>query len=398
MSSGRKPELTIVHCPDRSKPWLVNVPASLSENGKRQRDYYTSKRHAEARVRELTRISTREESRSDLTAALEPFGASLWDAVNFFTGMQQRFGPQLEEFGATIDDAIRFYLENQQERAASCEFCEAADEFKAAKAHRRQRTKNDYDHVFGKLTSHFKGRLLRDITPRDIEAALGKECPGDFGRRKFMAVLKTLYNWSIRRDYASQNPILKLDPVEIRPSQKPILSNEEVRQLLSVCSDEILPYYLFGTFCGIRPKELQRLEWKHVNFEERHIHVPGSASKTWEHRYVDIADNLFAWLDIYGRARCGKICPGDFANKHRANYKRSGLKKWHQDVMRHTFASNHLAHFGDLDALLQAMGHRSSPQTLWRYYHRARTKTEAADFWAISPECRTGEPRLAALS
>ncbi len=382
---------------DRKKPWLVNVPASLSETGRRKREFFVSKRIAEARTRELTKISLRETSRSDLTDLLEPFGVSLWEAVTFFVTLQSEHLPALTKHGATIEEAIRYYLEHARERAASREFCEAFKEFKAAKSNRRERTKHDYNHVEGKLSPHFRGKLLRDITAKDLEAAINKECPGEFGRRKFMAVLKTLYNWSIRRDYASQNPILKLDPVELRPSEKPILTNQQVKDLLSKCTDELLPYYLFGLFCGVRPKELQRLEWTHVNLEERHIYLPGSITKTWEHRYIDISDNLMRWLKIYGKDKTGPICPPNFAPKHRTCYKKAGFTEWRQDVMRHTFASNHLAHHGKLDDLLQAMGHRSSPQTLWRYYHNARTKKDAAIFWGITPECRnTGALEIAA--
>lgn len=394
MRPGPKARLSVLHMEGRPRPWLVNVPASLSETGKRKREFFGSKREAQARIRELERASSRESSRADLADALEPYGASLWEAVNFFMTMQDRFQPALNQHGATVEEAIRYFLKHQNQRAASKEFCAAFAEFKAAKANRRQRTKHDYDHVLGKLTRHFKGMLLSDISARDIDTAINAECPGEHGRRKFMAVLKTLFNWSIRRDYAEKNPILKLDPVELRPTQKPILTNDQARDLLTHCTDELLPYYLFGLFCGIRPKELQRLEWTHVNMEERHIHVPGAASKTWEHRYVDIPDNLLKWLQVHGVNRCGRICPGDFAQKHRANYKRAGLTEWKQDVMRHTFASNHLAHFGNLDALLQAMGHRSSPQTLWRYYHKARTKSLAADFWSIGPECREATGKI----
>ncbi len=168
--------------------------------------------------------------------------------------MQSQFLPALGEHQASVEDAIRFFLKHQAERVASREFCAAFDEFKAAKTNRRQRTKDDYTHVSGKLAKHFKGKLLADITAHDIDAAINQECPGEYGRRKFMAVLKTLFNWSIRRDYLSTNPVLKIDPVELRPSQKPIFTNTEVIQLLTHCTDELLPYYLFGLFCGIRPK------------------------------------------------------------------------------------------------------------------------------------------------
>ncbi len=388
MRPGPKAQLSVQHVEGRARPWLVNIPASLSETGKRKREFFESKRLAEARIRGLSRISSRESSRSDLAKALEPHGATLWEAVNFFITMQSQFQPALDEHGATIEEAVRDFLHRQRERAQSVEFCKAFAEFQEAKAHRRSRTKDDYRNVSDRMGAHFKGKLLSDITAREIDAAISKECPGDHGRRKFMAVLKTLFNWSIRRDYLSKNPILKLDPVELRPSQKPILTNDQVNSLLTKCTNEILPYYLFGLFCGIRPKELQRLDWEHVNIEERHVFVPGPASKTWEHRYVEISDNLLEWIELCCGEKLGRICPGDFGQKHRANYNRAGIAVWKQDVMRHTFASNHLAHFGNLDALLQAMGHRSSPQTLWRYYHKARTKSEARQFWSIRPSSR----------
>lgn len=388
MRRGPKAQLSVHHVEGRARPWLVNIPASLSDTGKRKREYFQSKRMAEARVRTLSRVSSRECSRSELAEELEPFGASLWEAVNFFITMQSHLQPALAEHGATIEEAVRDFLERQREKASSIEFCQAFAEFQDAKAHRRGRTRDDYRNVADRMASHFKGKLLSDLTAREIEAAIRKECPGDHGRRKFMAVLKTVFNWAIRRDYLTINPILKIDPVELRPSQKPILTNDQATSLLANCTDEILPYYLFGLFCGIRPKELQRLKWEHVDVGERHVLVPGAASKTWEHRYVEISDNLLEWLEACCRERKGRICPGNFGTKHRDNYRSAGIDEWKQDVMRHTFASNHLAHFGDLDGLLQAMGHRSSPQTLWRYYHKARTKSEAARFWAIRPSSR----------
>ena len=395
MNRGRQPKLSVQHAEGRPRPWFINVPASISDTGKRKREFFASKREAGVRVRELQRASLRESSRADLAGALKPYGASLWEAVNFFVAMQEQFLPALNKHGTTIEEAVRDSIRRLEEKSESVEFSKAFAEFKLAKANRRPRTHHDYNHVSGKMEKHFKGRLLCDITAKEIDQAIARECPGDYGRRKFMSVLKALFNWSIKRDYVLENPILKLDAVEIRPTEKPILSNEEVRQLLRHCTEESLPYYLFGLFCGIRPNELQRLDWEHVDLAERHVRVPGVASKTWDHRFVEISDNLALWLEIYGKDRCGKICPGDFAQKHRANYKRAGFTEWKQDVMRHTFASNHLAHFGNLDELLQAMGHRSSPRTLWKHYHRARTKSEAAGFWAIIPDCLVGIARSA---
>jgi len=149
-------------------------------------------------------VSSRESSRSELAKELEPYGASLWEAVNFFITMHGQFQPALNEHDASIEEAVRDFLERQKEKASSIEFCQAFVEFQEAKSHRRERTKDDYRNVSDRMGVHFKGKLLSDITAREIEAAIRKECPGDHGRRKFMAVLKTLFNWSIRRDYLSK--------------------------------------------------------------------------------------------------------------------------------------------------------------------------------------------------
>ena len=60
------------------------------------------------------------------------------------------------------------------------------------------------------------------------------------------------------------------------------------------------------------------------NIEERHVFVPGPASKTWEHRYVEISDNLLEWLEACCKDRTGKICPGDFGQKHQGQLQGGG--------------------------------------------------------------------------
>ncbi|MEZ5303065.1 MAG: tyrosine-type recombinase/integrase [Verrucomicrobiales bacterium] len=361
----------------------MNVPATLSDNGTRKREYFGSKRHALARIRELERNQDREGSRADLAAILEPYGATLWDAVNFFVDVQDRFRPMLQDYGTTVSEAVEFFLSAQQQKARSCEFCRAFAEFMEAKSDRRERTKADYRHVANHVGKHLKGEMLIDLNPRRVDDVLKKTCRTPYGRRRFMAVLKAFFNWAIRREYLEKNPVIKLDPVELSPTRKPILSNDEVRRLLANCRDDMRAYYLLGLFCGIRPKELQSLEWCHVDFEQKHIYIPGSISKTWDHRYVYMSNNLVKWLDKeVAQNRHGSIIPHNFFEKHRECYEAAGIA-WKQDVMRHTFASNHLAHHNDLDLLLRQMGHRSSPQTLWRHYHHARTLAEAEEFWEI---------------
>jgi site-specific recombinase XerD len=79
------------------------------------------------------------------------------------------------------------------------------------------------------------------------------------------------------------------------------------------------------------------------------------------------------------------------------------MRKLHQaagiprkpNALRHSFASYHLAHYGDIDALVIALGHRGSPTLLWEHYNRSVRRTTAKAFWAITPEMVAGEKIIA---
>lgn len=380
------PEFEPVFEEGRKRPWRINVPAKISETGRRKREYFASKRQADLRVKELQKLMVEEPSSTpELVAALRPYDVQLCDAVQFYLRLQDAYGEALASHDASFGEAIEFFLRHQELKNLSREFVAAFEEFEEFKADRRERTRQDYGQVKTRMRKHFEGINLRDIEPRQVEDAFSLECPTAHGRRRYMRVMKAFFNWAIRRDYLEENPIRKLDPPEIRSGRKQVMTNKEVSDLLTHCRDDMLPYYLFGIFCGIRPKELQRLGWEHVNFDERHIHVPGDASKTWDHRYVDLSENLMLWLQPYRLYRSGTIAPANLYEKHRESYREAGIERWPEDVMRHTFASNHLAKFNDLNLLLRLMGHRSNPQTLWRHYHNARTTRQAEEFWAIRP-------------
>jgi hypothetical protein len=52
--------------------------------------------------------------------------------------------------------------------------------------------------------------------------------------------------------------------------------------------------------------------------------------------------------------------------------------------MRHSFCSYWLAVHKDVNKLVLLSGH-TSPDVMWRHYHRGTTENEAKKFWAITP-------------
>jgi integrase len=112
----------------------------------------------------------------------------------------------------------------------------------------------------------------------------------------------------IRRRRRSWQAWVHFDRPEIA-----ILTPDEVRRLLCAARDhapELVPYLDIAVFAGVRPTELQRLTWEHVNFDLHFIHIGGGISKVRNERYVDMEDVLIRWLEPY-RQTSGPVVPQD---------------------------------------------------------------------------------------
>ncbi len=71
------------------------------------------------------------------------------------------------------------------------------------------------------------------------------------------------------------------------------LSPKEAQSLMLAAEskNELLPYHAIGLFAGVRPLELERLEWQHVDLEEKHIEITAAVSKTGRRRIIDMSPN-----------------------------------------------------------------------------------------------------------
>ena len=145
-------------------------------------------------------------------------------------------------------------------------------------------------------------------------------------------------------------------------------------------------------FAGIRPKEVERLSWNNINMVERFVDVPEEKSKSAMRRIVEMEPLLVNWIDHYIRAggsTNGDVTPAsNLRERLRAIRKTAGIERWPQDAPRSTFASCWLAIHSDVNRLNNLMGH-TSPEMLWRHYHRAVTQKQAKAFWKIEPPTKS---------
>lgn len=203
---------------------------------------------------------------------------------------------------------------------------------------------------------------------------------------------KIALNFAIRMGYLVHNPANRLELPKIIRKPPTVLSLFQVRLLLSATlfsdRDPRLPkcraFLAIGIFAGIRPEELVRMHWSHVDLETMTITVPAANAKDGELRYVDISANLAAWLRPIIKKR-GKVLTLSKDNALAACRTVLGLSAWPSDVMRHTFVSFHFAMHRNEAEAKQQVGHRDDGRIFYNNYCKPIPRYEAVVFWVIFP-------------
>jgi integrase len=318
----------------------------------------------------------------------------------------------LEPFGVSVLDACRFFAKHLERERSSEKVSVAVQAFLEAreKDELSQRYRTELKIRLRKFSESFGERAIASVSTAELNSWLRDFKPAN--RNTYRAHLSVLFADAVERGWCQQSPVPKVKKVKALTTIG-ILAPDQFAKLLETATEETLPYWLIGGFAGLRSAEIERLEWKDVRFESGLIEVPAAKSKTASRRFVKILPALAAWLAPY-QGRAGKVCPAANlrsmleTDRVRAGFrptsfgrivmKQAGikldsamlksLKKWPSNGLRHSFASYHLAHFGDAARLALELGH-TNQELLFRHYRELVTPEQAAKWWAIVPATQT---------
>ena len=361
----------------RHVPWVVNLPAALSNTGRRERRYFADKRAADQFCKQQK-------------IRLENYGTSSTYLPAGKVEEAQAAFEKLNGTGITLTQAVDEVLKLRKARESTVTFKEMFDRFREAKKTRSPKYQTDLRCTLPRFAA-LHDKLVCEISAREIEEQL-KGMSASV-RNAFLRYLKAAFNFGMRNDWCTANPIVRLDMDRVK-MRREILSNDQVIALLKAVREtdlELLPHHLLCIFAGIRPEEVCRLDWSNVNIAERFIEVPDESAKTDIRRIVDMEPLLVEWLKYFGK-RGGKTT-GPISPKHRLRERLRAVRKaaridpWPQDAPRRTFASNWLAIKHDVNRLNNLMGH-TSPAMLFKHYNRAVTQKQARAFWKIGPPAK----------
>jgi integrase len=236
----------------------------------------------------------------------------------------------------------------------------------------------------------FAGVPVAHVTTADLERWMERNVKGKSRTtwRGMRVHLVGLWNFARQRKFCRENPAEPLmtpktsKSAKARPYVMPVEDVETIMRTAAANEPDTVPYFALALFAGIRPQgELGRLTWADINIERREIDIRADVSKTGDERFIEMSENLVAWL-LPHRKASGPIEAARAAVE--SVREKSGVR-WAADCMRHSFASYHLAQHDNAGKTALQMGHRSLGM-LFEHYRRAVRKEDAARFWDIRPE------------
>jgi hypothetical protein len=267
----------------------------------------------------------------------------------------------------------------------------------------------------GKFDLPFSALQSRDVT--DWLDGLKK---GLRTRHNHRAAVASLLHFAEHRGYVRpgcallnqvDDPGFQKGSARLSPAKISIYTPDELRRLLAraegyAAGRKLVPLIVITAFAGVRHGEMndekiEHLDWSDIDWAAKRIDISDEAAKqTGRHsgdgRWVDMPDNLVAWLAPYKRPR-GKICV--LANTSNAFCRlraKAGITGRRRNALRKTWHTYKLALGTNIETVATQAG--NSPGIIRRNYraaNHARYREDAEAWFRMMPDRADDQPLFA---
>ena len=346
----------------------------INVNGKRQRRFFATEKEAKIELRKLE-IQLRREGEQGFTISEE---------TRILAAKATKL---LEPFGTNIFKAAEFYVEHLKSLTTDIRVSALVDEYRETKrkAQFSAAYLNDIRQRIGCFNDLFGTRTAKSLKPSEIEEWLHGLRLAPQSVINYRAVLHAFFAFAVKRGYVEKNPVSAIDKIRLVDGTPEIFAPDELTKILSAAPPNLLSALAIGAFAGLRTSELLRLDWSEVDLVRGYIHVAARKSKSARRRLVKILPNLASWIAPYAGSK-GKVYLNQKRAYHHAIEELAEIASinWKQNVLRHSFASYHLAKYANAAELMLQMGHTTT-RLIFEAYREVVTPEAAERYWAIMP-------------
>lgn len=194
------------------------------------------------------------------------------------------------------------------------------------------------------------------------------------GKARTLSTVRSFYTWAIRHDLVIRSPIRRLDAPSLgRRLPRPV-NRHDWQLILEQTTDPVLRRAVcLAAYAGMRIGEVATIDWSHIDTDARRIYIRGKGDHD---RVIGLSTLLLD--ELLPNAGGNIVTAGGepytpnglqrLVNRHLAALGVDGT--CHK--LRARFATQALAHTGNLLAVSRALGH-SSPSATARYAATADT-------------------------
>lgn len=291
---------------------------------------------------------------------------------------------------AVCRHVLELGIEEWRKRHETVSFRELVERVIQSKAHARQRSVAEVRQVFARIARVdpvFFEAPVRCIGSEDCRRLIYRAYDSLSMRHKALRILHCAFVYALKQRWCDFNPSEQVELPKVVEHHIPVLTIHQVYVLLKTLLKEehrlCAPAVGLMLWAGVRPYELMRLTWGNLNFEDRVVTVPAEHSKTGGARHITIYPVLQHWLRVINPIylKDTPIVPRGWMKRWRLLRQEAGLVPWHEDTLRHTFASYHAKQFGDFNLLQLEMGHASSALLRTRYLSMQGVTRKGAKFF-----------------
>ncbi len=196
---------------------------------------------------------------------------------------------------------------------------------------------------------------------------------------RLVALMKRVFNLSIRDDMVQKNPCWKVSMLREDNKRDRILSPEEFSRLYDELPGYLKPIVKIGYYTGMRRGEILKLTWKKVNIQEGFIDLQSEDTKNSEPRRIYFKDAFDGELwEIFRSAAKVRSLHHNFVFTYRGKpikdfregfnraLGRAKIENFHFHDLRHTFNTNMRKAGAHQSVIMKLTGHKT-PSMFDRY-------------------------------
>ena len=205
----------------------------------------------------------------------------------------------------------------------------------------------------------------------------------------FRSALRSMFEFAVREEIISINPVNHVPKPKVRRKKTRILKPEKVANLLSHCSEDLLPAVVLIVFGGVRNYESCRLDWRDINIAKGTYEVTADKAKYPVHaRISNLPKNAIAWLQPLAQYR-GPIAPfvsEDMFNAALQKLRRNAGWKpgdWPHNALRATCISARVASYQSVGTTALWAG--TSEAVIHRNYREVLAKDDGDAHFDVFP-------------